>query len=509
MDQLLGSSDGEFDIEDDTTDTDSNNRLIDRPSSTTSDTTDLSARIDGLLNNDTDEDRSHSPIPDPSPSFNHSNTTNNSSTTITLNQSAPIPVDLSQNFELSLSTNEQLYHLLKESHLENERLTARVHELERNNKSLVAAAQQAAIASSQQVDTTPGSSYNASSSNSTTRNNTNGSTSTSSNSNGVALSTLVAERDAALSEMEVLSTRVRDAEKNADNMVDAMRRANDSLSADMRTAKDSLAEKEMLVSAIQLLLNERNTTVQEGRLELESSRIEMNSMKNVVENAEEIARKASIRAQRLESQSLDLKRRLNQLAQDLVASEQDLKVTAQNKIHLEQNVVHLRVDIKRLRAIVQTARTTTEREQLARTEAEERLAVERRTRRREHESSSRRVLQLERLRSVHLTGNGSSKQNLLTSGGTTSQRSAMEVELLKAQREESKLKDASLVELASQIKQLRNSRTDLTARLDMVSYKCNDLEQLNRVLLTENQVCLSLLSAARVQSEDRNKAATM
>ena len=61
--------------------------------------------------------------------------------------SAPVSVDLSQNFELSLSTNEQLYHLLKDSHMANERLTARVHELERANKALVAA-QKAGLASS-------------------------------------------------------------------------------------------------------------------------------------------------------------------------------------------------------------------------------------------------------------------------------------------------------------------------------------------------------------------------
>jgi hypothetical protein len=119
------------------------------------------------------------------------------------------------------------------------------------------------------------------------------------------------------------------------------------------------------------------------------------------------------------------------------------------------------------------------------------------------------VLQLERRHS----GDASSKQNLLTSGTPSGslQRSTMEVELLKAQREESKLKDASLVELASQIKQLRNVRVELSKRLESVTHNCSNLEQLNRVLLTENQVCLSLLSAARAQQGNAplDKSATM
>ena len=107
----------------------------------------------------------------------------------------------------------------------------------------------------------------------------------------------------------------------------------------------------------------------------------------------------------------------------------------------------------------------------------------------------RRILQLENQRS---SGN-----HLLTSGSTTSldasanQRSTMEIELLKAQREESKLKDASLIELSNQVKML-------TASNDRLTFKCNDYEQLNVVLSTENKVCISLLSAAR-RREGTNK----
>jgi len=294
--------------------------------------------------------------------------------------------------------------LLKDSHLANERLTARVHELERANKALVAA-QQAGLASPA-VSTPNGSGVGGSGSGISgvgsgmaTPGSYNGVGASPSgigghggNSRGVALSTLVAERDAALSEMEVLEARAREAEKNADNMVDAMRRANDTLNTEMREARESLAEHERLVFRSNEEVEMCKATILEGRAEVEQSRVEVNVMKALAQEAEDTARKAATRAQRLESQSLDLKRRLNQLAQDLVASEQDLKVTAQNKIHLEQMVVGLRGDIKRLRATVQTTRTKAECEQLARTEAEEKLAAERRTRRREHENNSRRFV---------------------------------------------------------------------------------------------------------------------
>ena len=73
----------------------------------------------------------------------------------------------------------------------------------------------------------------------------------------------------------------------------------------------------------------------------------------------------------------------------------------------------------------------------------------------------------------------------------------MEVELLKAQREESKLKDASLVELATQVKALRNDRNNQGQKIDMLTSTCHNYEQLNQVLATENQVCLALLLASR------------
>ena len=199
----------------------------------------ITADYRGRDTDDTDDDRgSPSPVPDPSLlrvssttsttttlSTAGAETTNtNTNTNTAVIPSAPVSVDLSQNFELSLSTNEQLYHLLKDSHMANERLTARVHELERANKALVAA-QKAGLASTLGgvggsdgggSMATPGS-YGAAGA-SPGGGGVGGSS-------GVTLSTLVAERDAALSEMEVLQARARDAEKNADNMVDAMRQA--------------------------------------------------------------------------------------------------------------------------------------------------------------------------------------------------------------------------------------------------------------------------------------------
>ena len=107
------------------------------------------------------------------------------------------------------------------------------------------------------------------------------------------------------------------------------------------------------------------------------------------------------------------------------------------------------------------------------------------------------------LRILQLENQRSSGNHLLTSGSAASldasanQRSTMEIELLKAQREESKLKDASLIELSNQVKVL-------TASNDRLTLKCNDYEQLNVVLSTENKVCISLLSAAR-RREATNK----
>jgi hypothetical protein len=75
----------------------------------------------------------------------------------------------------------------------------------------------------------------------------------------------------------------------------------------------------------------------------------------------------------------------------------------------------------------------------------------------------------------------------------------MEVELLKAQREESKMKDASLIELSNQVKQLRSSSSVLIQKVELLSNKCADLDSLNRILSTENQVCLSMLFDARSQ----------
>jgi hypothetical protein len=92
----------------------------------------LTSSIPKYLSNtsatDTDEDHGYSPVPDPSISLSRNNSTTLTTTNKVINNpSVPVPVNLSQNFELSLSTNEQLYHLLKDAHLANERLTARVH----------------------------------------------------------------------------------------------------------------------------------------------------------------------------------------------------------------------------------------------------------------------------------------------------------------------------------------------------------------------------------------------
>ena len=72
-------------------------------------------------------------------------------------------------------------------------------------------------------------------------------------------------------------------------------------------------------------------------------------------------------------------------------------------------------------------------------------------------------------------------------------RSPMEVELLRAQREESKLKDESLKELAGQVKMLEGARAELALRADTLSRQCTHLEDLNQVLVAENTVCIALL----------------
>jgi chromosome segregation ATPase len=283
--------------------------------------------------------------------------------------------------------------LLKEAHLSNERLTARVHELERANQALIAAAQQQAAAAlaSPSLDSKqrPDSFHGADGARMGHNNNSNSSSSTT-NGGGVALSTLVAERDAALSEMEVLEARARDAEKNADNMVDAMRQANDALSADMREAQESLVQSERQVVQLRTTIDEKDMIIRNSTTMVERSKVEMTKMKAEVKEAQETARKATTKKQRLESQSLDLKRRLNQLAQDLVASEDDLKITAMNKIRVEQNVIGLRKEIKKLRGNALRLKNNYDREKLHKKEVGNRLQAERKNRRREHENSSRR-----------------------------------------------------------------------------------------------------------------------
>ena len=69
--------------------------------------------------------------------------------------------------------------------------------------------------------------------------------------------------------------------------------------------------------------------------------------------------------------------------------------------------------------------------------------------------------------------------------------------MLRAQREESKLKDESLKELAAQVKALEGARSELSLRADTLSRQCGHLEDLNQVLLAENTVCIALLAAEK------------
>ena len=60
--------------------------------------------------------------------------------------------------------------------------------------------------------------------------------------------------------------------------------------------------------------------------------------------------------------------------------------------------------------------------------------------------------------------------------------------------------------LKNQVKLLRLSRSDLSIKVDMLSHKCNELDSLNRILSTENHVCLSMLSAARATQQGQRVA---
>ena len=439
----------------------------------------------------------------------------------------PVEVDLSQNFELSLSTNEQLFTLLKTSHMDNETLTSRVHELERENKRLVAALQQAearaaagaaavGVASSSgdhghHALETPGMVGGAGSGSSYLS-----ATPSGRHGGGPALSTVVAERDAALNEMESLETRAREAEQNADRMVDAMRQKNDAVASKLRASEDAVSTLQETLSRLEREREDHDTQISVRDEEVRRCQAASVEMKALVDTAEETARTSSRRAQRLQSQTLDLKRRLNQMAQDLVASEEDIKVTAQNKTHLEQSVIGLRGEVKRLRGLVQQARTESERERLAKEDVVEKLKLERRQRRREHETNCRRVIGLEKQLGRKLLlgaggGGGRSRagsrgshkaEDVMTEageegggggGGGGGGRSPMEVELLRAQREESKLKDESLKELAGQVKMLEGARAELALRADTLSRQCTHLEDLNQVLVAENTVCIALL----------------
>ena len=442
---------------------------------------------------------------------------------VTPTPAKPVEVDLSQNFELSLSTNEQLFTLLKKSHMDNETLTSRVHELERENKRLVAALQQAEAGAAAGGGTgigvgggapgdhghhaleTPGVGNGAGSGSYLSM------TPSGRHGGGPALSTVVAERDAALSEMESLETRAREAEQNADRMVDAMRQKNDSVASKLRAAEDTSRALQEKLARIEGEREHHATQISERDEEVRRCQEAVEEMKVLVNTAEDTARNSSRRAQRLQSQTLDLKRRLNQMAQDLVASEEDIRVTAQNKTHLEQSVIGLRGEVKRVRGLLQQARTECEREGLAKADVMEKLKLERRQRRREHEANCRRVIGLEKQLGKKLLlgpGGGRSRAgsrgshkaeeaSLEVTAGVVGGRSPMEVELLRAQREESKLKDESLKELAAQVKALEGARSELSLRADTLSRQCGHLEDLNQVLLAENTVCIALLAAEK------------
>ena len=403
----------------------------------------------------------------------------------------PVEIDLSQNFELSLSTNEQLFTLLKKSHMDNERLTARVHELERENKRLVSALKQAeshvaAFGSSgggagDPVLETPASSSVLSGTPS---------------SRGPSLSTVVAERDAALSEIETLEIRAREAEQNADRMVDAMRQKNDAVTTKLVAAEETVVKLKGKLDLLEQEREQHDSQIKMYDAEAQRYKEESESMKELIHGAEDTARTASRRAQRLQSQTLDLKRRLNQMAQDLLASEEDIKITAQNKTHLEQSVIGLRGEVKSLRGLLQAARTESERERLAKDDIVEKLKLERRQRRREHEANCQRVIELEKRQKKLLLRRGgrkSSSDDTLELAQEPTGRSPMEVELLKAQREESKLKDESLRELAEQVKVSESVRLKLSQRVDTLTQQCGHLEDLNQILLAENTVCIAML----------------
>jgi len=78
----------------------------------------------------------------------------------------------------------------------------------------------------------------------------------------------------------------------------------------------------------------------------------------------------------------------------------------------------------------------------------------------------------------------------------------MEIELLKAQREESKLKDASLIELSNSVKILKSDQLKIMNENNRLITKCNKYESINQILSTENHVCMSLLAAARARGAD-------
>ena len=202
------------------------------------------------------------------------------------------------------------------------------------------------------------------------------------------------------------------------------------------------------------------------------------------------------------------------MAQDLLASEEDIKVTAQNKTQLEQSVIGLRGEVKKLRGMLHAARMECEREQLAKADVLNKLKLERRQRRREHEANCRRVIDMEKqLSSRKLllgegatkrrAGSGESRKSEDMKGGSLDVSSSLdsdigtqlplEVELLRAHREESKLKDESLKELAGQVKILEGARAKLALRVDTLSRQCGHLEDLNKVLVAENSVCIAML----------------
>lgn len=320
-----------------------------------------------------------------------------------------------------------------------------------------------------------------------------------------------------LTDIEGLELRVKDAETRSSRVMDSMQQMKINLEAELEEtrlradtthAKSTILQEE---SAKQLII------IDELRTAAKHAESVAAEMQTRAREAEQVATLARKRKSVLESQTLDLKRKMNQLAQDLLASDDDLRVAQQLRRNLEKLLKSTRRDMAEAKGKLKNSQRALQDEKAKRKELMRRLKVEKSNRAREHETNSQRIASLSkqldifRLREPSIDDAGAlvvgKKKKSLAECSDSSH--AVSLDLMNALQAESALKDQSLLEMADMIAHLEEQVETSRANEQSLRAKCQELEDLNRVIATENRVCVALLASGRREWESSTEEMSM